>query len=413
MRKKRLVLSLSLTAVLAIGLTVAFAQPGADRSSRGGDRSQRGGGVDKGSTGGPRGGFDPNRMFSFMSGGKDYLDQNDINRMLSFSSRRDPNAKANLDRFMQQQNITNGTLTREQFAAYTAQQMAAAGAPGGPNPGHSRRLRPAAAPGSPSPSDEERIKDSFRRRDKNGDGILQPDEMSGTLREELDKWDKNKNGLIEYDEYKEYYLARTQFRNEQNGGNDRRGPGGQFDEFQPPPQPTEEKRVVYRRLSDLPKNLPPFFTQVPHRNPGQIALYEWKNANMSVEEFRKYDRNADGFITVEEVLAVEKKGGAGKQQNGQAEQPQEETLLVIAGPGAISDDSPLASLSSEDGSGSPRPGGGFQMGNFSRGGSRGGPPSGNTGGFSRGNRGGPPSGGPGNSNNNGKSNGKTRGNRGG
>ena len=43
------------------------------------------------------------------------------------------------------------------------------------------------------------------------------------LREEFDKWDKNHNGKIEYEEYKEYFLARMQFNRDQFGGN-QRGP---------------------------------------------------------------------------------------------------------------------------------------------------------------------------------------------
>src|SRR5205085_8331329 len=113
--------------------------------------------------------------------------------------------------------------------------------------------------------------------DRNGDGILQPDEMSGSLRADLEKWDKNKNGTIEFDEYREYYLSRMQSRGDQNGGDKRDQKGQQvgMDEFQQP-QPEEAKHVVYRRVEDLPKELPSFFFTVKHRSVGQIALYEWK-----------------------------------------------------------------------------------------------------------------------------------------
>jgi hypothetical protein len=100
---------------------------------------------------------------------------------------------------------------------------------------------------------------------------------------------------------------------------------------------------------------------------------------MQVAEFRKYDRNADGFITVEEVLTVERKNRPadrrGTPGSSEAEQPVEEKMFVLAGPGAASEESLLASAG--DGSGTR---GGPQMGMGNRGGNRGGPSNmGNTG----------------------------------
>ena len=60
------------------------------------------------------GGFDPNRFFDMMAGGKDFLDMNDIQRMAS----RDPSAPERWQKFMSEQGITNGRVTREQFAVY-------------------------------------------------------------------------------------------------------------------------------------------------------------------------------------------------------------------------------------------------------------------------------------------------------
>ena len=81
--------------VLPAALAIVLLQPGiAESQSRGG-------------------GFDPNRIFDFMAGGKDYLDMNDIQRMAS----RDPSAPERWQRYMQEQGITNGRVTRDQFAA--------------------------------------------------------------------------------------------------------------------------------------------------------------------------------------------------------------------------------------------------------------------------------------------------------
>ncbi len=378
MLKKRFLLSLSLISALVIGLTVAFAQPGGfqrgDRGSRGGDQGGKGGRT-----------FDASKMFGFISGGKDYLDQNDINKMLQFSARMDPNAKENLDRFMQQQGITNGILTRDQFTAYSQQRMAqATGAAPGSAPGPTPP-GPQGGPGG-GQMDEQRIRGSFDRRDLNKDGVIDLSELTSdndqALRDEFDKWDKNKNGKLEYDEYKEYFLARMQMFRDQNGGGDRRGQGGQpfGEEFQPPQK--EEKHVVYRKASDLPKELPAWFTQnaEKRRIVGQVSLKEWRSENKSVEDFRKYDRNLDGFITVEEVLAVERKKnpslGRRNDQEGAvavAEEPTEEALIVFAGPGAISEDTPIVALAM--GQGNPGGFGSAQMGGFQgRGGNRGGIP---------------------------------------
>src|SRR5947208_2070262 len=37
----------------------------------------------------------------------------------------------------------------------------------------------------------------FKKQDANGDGKLVPEEMSGTLKRNLDKWDKNGDGFID------------------------------------------------------------------------------------------------------------------------------------------------------------------------------------------------------------------------
>ncbi len=383
MLNKRRVLVLSLAVIPAIGMTVAFAQPGGMRFSKG----DRGGDSQGGMRVRGPGNMDPNVIFSAISGGKDFLE---VNAWIALSQQRDPTAKEKIEAFLQQQGITNGRVTRDQFAVFW-RQVTSGATPGSTSPG---------ATNVPPQMDEARLRQRFDQLDLNKDGFLQPSEIRaaidadprnadryGALMEDFDKYDKNKNGLIEYDEFKDFFAARMQARQDQNSG--QRGQQNP-DDFQPT-KPEEEKQVVYRRLSDLPKDLPPWFVQVAHRNPGQIALYEWKAANMQVAEFRKYDRNADGFITVEEVLSVERKKAPTDRRGApgslEAEQPVEEKMLVLAGPGAASEEAITASLGSGDGS-YPR---GPQMGNFNRG--RGnGPP--NAGSFTRG--GGDPRNGKGN-----------------
>ena len=59
--------------------------------------------------------------------------------------------------------------------------------------------------------------------------------------------------------------------------------------------------TVYR-AGKLPMNLPQWFKDCDLDGDAQIALYEWKEKGGTVEQFKKFDRNGDGFLTYEEVL---------------------------------------------------------------------------------------------------------------
>jgi Ca2+-binding EF-hand superfamily protein len=159
--------------------------------------------------------------------------------------------------------------------------------------------------------DEEIIRESFRNRDRNGDGVLTPDEMTGSLRDDLVRWDKNGDGKIDLEEYKDYYRARMQ-AGRSRGSYPRQGgfPAA-------PQQPAEEghKPVVYR-VGNLPKGLPAWFTQLDRDKDGQVGLYEWKQAGRSLGEFRAMDQNGDGFLTAEEVLRHQKRTRAKAKASG-------------------------------------------------------------------------------------------------
>jgi hypothetical protein len=96
-----------------------------------------------------------------------------------------------------------------------------------------------------------------------------------------------------------------------------------------PPLEEEEKPPTYHRPGKLPKGLPDWFVRLDTDKDGQIGLYEWKEAGRSLEEFRKLDRNGDGFITVEEALhsvkgpgnsATASTGGSGRGGDDSAEE---------------------------------------------------------------------------------------------
>jgi Ca2+-binding EF-hand superfamily protein len=317
---------------------------------------------------------DPNGFFEKMAEGKPVWIRAQITN---------PFAVSMYDRIAERTGNTSGQITREQFLAYVEQRQAekSTGGYSGYSRSSSSPSGPPGAPPSPSgkgtsqgasPLDmaEQWAVDSFRRHDANGDGLLNYDEMPETLRAERDQWDKNKDGFIDLNEYKEYFKARMAQRMAERGSSG-------FGPLTPPewglpngPPPIEEedrKPVVYR-AGKLPKELPAWFAQLDTDNDGQIGLYEWRVSGRSLDEFQEMDRNNDGFLTVEEVLRYE---------------AQKKTLVAKAGNGPIPNGSsggpPSAMMGGRGG-----PPGGFP------GGGRGGPP----GGFTRG-PGGPP--GPGGS----------------
>jgi len=383
MRVKFVVLALFMGClVLLLGPTSGLTQgPG---------RGNRGGGL-------RGGGFDPSQWFDRMANGRASIPIAEL-RM----GREEAQAWA------QKQGITNGELNREQFTAYMQERMQSWGqgrprtpgnggatppgttTPGTTPPGSTPAPGPTPTPGAPQPGRGDRggwggdrggwggggggwggggwdwgdpnarADEMFRRLDKDGDGYLSYDEMSENLKAEKDKWDTNKDGQIDLSEWREYVRAYREQRQQEMGGS-RWGSRG--DDGMPPDMPPDRgnqkpeprKRVTVYRAGKLPPNIPPWFKEYDTDNDSQIALYEWKDKNGTVEEFQKYDLNGDGFITVEELI----RGGhlVARRDNG----PQNQGDGAAPGTGSnTTPGAPGASGAGRPGRGGP--GGGFDAG---------------------------------------------------
>lgn len=281
-----------------------FDPSGSGKSSRGGFEGMRGfGGFDpsgkmsrgsfEGGSRGP-GGFsrDPSDMFDRFSNGRDTINLNDI----------DPMRRGFLERMTQGMGISNGVITRDQFVKQMDQLRSSFSGGRGPSPS-------GGPPGMGGFGDTSAWSEArFRRYDVNGDGVLNYDEMPDSLKAEREKWDTDRNGLVDLNEYKSYATAVMQQRMQEGGGFPwSGGMGGLYgpDGGSDTPADDEKKPIVYR-AGKLPKELPSWFEQFDGDKDGQIGLYEWKKIpGKNFDDFRRYDRNNDGFVTVGEVLRAD------------------------------------------------------------------------------------------------------------
>ncbi|HVL14993.1 MAG TPA: EF-hand domain-containing protein [Gemmata sp.] len=179
------------------------------------------------------------------------------------------------------------SLKREEFMRYARRSLVQ----GNPNAGESDQYE-----------DPDRV---FRVLDRDGDGKLEPEEMTTKLREEKPRADSDGNGRIDKDEYRAYFRARVVVNTdlaikaaEQRG---ERGPDGK-----PLSAPTP-----------APGAAPAWFAGFDTDKDNQISLAEWRKAGRDIAAFMEMDLDGDGLLTKEEharfTVLKEKAAAAAKE----------------------------------------------------------------------------------------------------
>jgi Ca2+-binding EF-hand superfamily protein len=124
----------------------------------------------------------------------------------------------------------------------------------------------------------------FRVLDRDGDGILKPEEMTTKLREDGVRADTDANGRIDKDEYRRYFARRVTVAVETATA---AATGGR----------TAPKAADREKDGDA---LPGWFADLDPDGEGQVALYQWRKSGRSIEAFEEMDLNGDGLLTPDE-----------------------------------------------------------------------------------------------------------------
>lgn len=279
----------------------------------------------------------------------------------------DPKDVKRFDEMAQKLGSANSAITRQQYLDYYQQREQGSGSSrksfNGSPMVFSTSTNAPAVPASAATGMEGQSRSSFggsgglsswtdrafRQYDRNGDGMLNNDEIPETMRNERAQWDTNGDGLIDPNEYTSYSQARMQQMQAERTSNGSTTSGGlgrpSSSNGSSPTNPSSSvmgmsrgaldmgsmrgldrggtsssrqrdsdpaPRATVYRAGNLPRELPSWFAQRDTDNDGQVALYEWRASGSSLSDFQQFDGNNDGFVTVEEVLRDQ----AAKQRNG-------------------------------------------------------------------------------------------------
>jgi hypothetical protein len=135
----------------------------------------------------------------------------------------------------------------------------------------------------------------FRQLDKNESGFLERDEWPERLRPVAARFDRDRDGRIHPDEYRDYFEGRVIDTIEF-------GPESRPRENPNPSTPPPAESTGPLRYGQLPKGLPQWFVDLDSDRDAQIALPEWRRAGRPLDEFFAIDLNGDGLLPPDEYL---------------------------------------------------------------------------------------------------------------
>lgn len=225
--------------------------------------------------------------------------------------------------FLKSKGITSGEMTKELFLEYS-----------------SNRIREFREKGDTRTEEEKkkdediRVREFFKTLDTNNDNVLTKEELeagrrsrapASSLLEDFNRYDKNRNGTIDLDEYIGYIRARTEER-EKEREKRREEKEKRTEDPKQEKLPDLDVRPIVYRFGKLPKELPGWFSENDKDKDGQLGLYEWKREGKDVKEFLAMDTNGDGFLTAEEMLRYQRIQEKLKAKNGS------EATAVARGP---------------------------------------------------------------------------------
>ena len=176
--------------------------------------------------------------------------------------------------------------------------------------GGSGRSSPAGSSSSGSQNSQEykirRYAESLLKRyDKNKNGRLEKDEW-GQMRGDPKAADRNNDGVITLEELTARFVHYSQHRS----SHDRSSPEGSAGSTASSGSGDQDERKSYRFLTPterLPKGLPDWFSDRDDNGDGQVSMAEYSGlwSDSKAAEFVRYDLDGDGVITPAECLKAE------------------------------------------------------------------------------------------------------------
>lgn len=185
-------------------------------------------------------------------------------------------------RVAQRLNLEKGQpIPREAFLAYAVQNLSVGNSP------------PWKAP-NPEIDPFDAAAKIFNGLDRNKSGALEESELTDSLRSVAPQFDANRNGLLEYEEYREYFRARLSGYRD-NPTSLQAGP----------PEPRSASKSDAPISDEAPKPEPPvplpkWYHELDEDRDGQVGLYEWRTQR-PLGEFTVIDRDGDGLLTPFEI----------------------------------------------------------------------------------------------------------------